>query len=137
VVIALVALVAVVLLFIYVANQGGGATNPAPAPQTQVQTETSSIMPGDIVTMAGTPDKLVPVAVSEQALDRLSVLQNAHDKQGINELLSSRSVRVAKPGTKCRFIDHKGVFVCKVHILDGNLAGEDVFVSREFLKKLK
>jgi hypothetical protein len=77
---------------------------------------------------------LVPVAVSEQALNRLIQLSVAEDNLGIAEMILSGQAWNVTSGTKVVVID-EGVLRSEVRIMDGPQRGKAGWVPSDFLKK--
>lgn len=76
----------------------------------------------------------VLVAISEEALDRLTQLSVAKDGAGVGKMILDGSAWTVPSGTKCHVID-PGVFTYEVRISEGVHADEACFVASDFVKR--
>lgn len=76
----------------------------------------------------------VPVAISQQALDRFTKLSVIKDSDGVGQMMLAGSVWAVPTGTKCKVIN-AGFLTSEVRILDGAHSGKACFVASDFIAK--
>jgi len=76
----------------------------------------------------------VPVAISQEAHDRLVQLSVAKDNIGLAQLMAAGMAWTVPGGTQCHVID-VGIFTYEVRIIEGRHAGTACFVSSDFVSR--
>lgn len=74
----------------------------------------------------------VPVATSQEALDRLTKLSVANDSMGMAQMALAGQVLLVPDGTRAKLID-PGFLSHEVRVLEGDFAGRSGFIAAEFL----
>lgn len=113
-----------VVLFVWLASSMSGEAGERRSP----------VFAGDEGVLAVKDGGSVPVAATKAALDQLSKLSHAKDKQGIAALMLTGNVWSVPSGTRCHVIDH-GLLTYEVRLLDGARAGTACFVASDFVRR--
>lgn len=127
------ALVGVVVAFRFVSGcvAPAVADRPADYPAYTGPTSANPVHRGDVgVLEAGESD--VFAGASQPALDRLTQLAIAGDREGIAQMTLAGQVLLIKRGTHARLID-PGILSHEVRVLEGEYAGRSAFIPCEYL----
>ena len=75
---------------------------------------------------------IIPVGVDEKAYDEFTKAIVNHDKEGMDELVSTGRIFVVQDGTRVRILD-RGVFTTEVRVLSGPHEGQRGIVSSSLI----